>query len=238
MSARLVPGGFHLGRSRVTSIVIAVLAIAVIIGAVLWIASAASSASPTKSSKVQQVVLVDATTVTQLQTSERVPRVTSYRVVRGDTLSSIGQHLYGSSACWPGIYDQNERVIGGDPGDIQIGQDLVIPASCTSQLPSAPVVHVAVSVTPAPAILDASTTVTATSSFQACVIQAESGGNPDAQNPVSTASGLYGFLDTTWTAVMGIPGPARAYSVAMQNEAFERLYAEAGTSPWGPYDHC
>jgi hypothetical protein len=77
-----------------------------------------------------------------------------------------------------------------------------------------------------------------TSSFQACVIARESGGNPEAQNPDSTASGLYGFLDTTWTSVTGLPGPARDYSVAQQNAAFEKLYAEAGTSPWAPSDGC
>jgi hypothetical protein len=74
--------------------------------------------------------------------------------------------------------------------------------------------------------------------FQSCVISRESGGNPDAQNPVSTASGLYGFLDTTWTAVTGLPGPARDYSAAQQTAAFWKLYAEAGTSPWGPSDGC
>lgn len=76
------------------------------------------------------------------------------------------------------------------------------------------------------------------SAFQACVIARESGGNPEAQNPDSTASGLYGFLDTTWTSVTGLPGPARDYSVAQQDAAFEELYAEAGTSPWAPSDGC
>jgi Transglycosylase-like domain len=75
-------------------------------------------------------------------------------------------------------------------------------------------------------------------SFQSCVISRESGGNPDAQNPASTASGLYGFLDTTWTAVTGLPGPARDYSVSRQTAAFDKLYAEAGTSPWAPSDGC
>jgi hypothetical protein len=75
-------------------------------------------------------------------------------------------------------------------------------------------------------------------SFQACVISRESGGNPDAQNPASSASGLYGFLSTTWEDVTGLPGPARDYSEAQQTAAFWKLYAEAGTSPWGPSDGC
>lgn len=76
------------------------------------------------------------------------------------------------------------------------------------------------------------------SSFEACVIQRESGGDPTAQNPVSTASGLFGFLDSTWTAVTGLPGPARDYSVATQERAFAREYAIAGTAPWARYDGC
>jgi hypothetical protein len=75
-------------------------------------------------------------------------------------------------------------------------------------------------------------------SFQQCVIQRESGGNPDAQNPYSTASGLYGFLDSTWTGVTGLPGPARDYSVAVQNAAFAKAYAESGTADWASYDGC
>jgi hypothetical protein len=80
--------------------------------------------------------------------------------------------------------------------------------------------------------------VSAGSSFEQCVIAAESGGNPTAQNPTSTASGLYGFLSSTWTAVTGLPGPARDYSVAQQQAAFQKLYAEAGPSPWSSYDGC
>lgn len=35
-------------------------------------------------------------------------------------------------------------------------------------------------------------------SFLRCVIAHESGGNPKAENPVSTASGLFQFIDGTW----------------------------------------
>jgi len=234
MSSRLAPGGFHLVRSRAITLTIAAIAVAVIIAGSLWIAAVASSAAVLQTGLPKQIE-INTTAATQ---QESIPRVTQYRVIPGNTLNSISQHLYGKSACWPGIYDQNEKVIGNDPGAIKPGEVLLIPASCTMQLPNLPEVHVSANITPSRVVLDASVTASASSSFQACVIRAESGGNPVAQNPVSTASGLYGFLNTTWTAVMGIPGPARAYSVAMQNEAFERLYAEAGTSPWGPYDGC
>ena len=68
--------------------------------------------------------------------------------------------------------------------------------------------------------------------FQQCVIERESHGDPTAQNPWSTASGLYGFLNSTWEATTGLPGPARAYSPAIQTAAFWRLYDRDGPSPW------
>jgi resuscitation-promoting factor RpfC len=74
-------------------------------------------------------------------------------------------------------------------------------------------------------------------SFQACVIQAESGGDPTAVNPSSGAGGLYGFLPSTWHA-LGFPGLPEDASVAMQNEAFAKEYALDGTAPWAPYDGC
>lgn len=73
--------------------------------------------------------------------------------------------------------------------------------------------------------------------FQQCVISRESGGNPSAVNPVSGAGGLYQFLPSTWHA-LGYSGLPEYAPVWEQNQAFARLYAQAGTSPWAPYDHC
>jgi Transglycosylase-like domain/LysM domain len=78
-------------------------------------------------------------------------------------------------------------------------------------------------------------------SFQACVIRAESGGNPRAVNPSSGAGGLYQFLPSTWASLgyaAQYPGGAQTAPVSVQNAAFQKLYAEAGTSPWAPYDGC
>jgi hypothetical protein len=74
-------------------------------------------------------------------------------------------------------------------------------------------------------------------SFQQCVITAESGGNPSAVNASSGAGGLYGFLPSTWAA-LGFPGLPEDASVATQNAAFAKEYAEAGTAPWSSYDGC
>jgi LysM repeat protein len=70
------------------------------------------------------------------------------------------------------------------------------------------------------------------SSFQQCVSWRESGNNPTA-----SSSGLYGILPSTW-ASLGYSGTAGAASVAQQNQAFQQLYAQDGTSPWAPYDGC
>lgn len=70
------------------------------------------------------------------------------------------------------------------------------------------------------------------SAFERCVAWRESGDNPTA-----SSAGLFGILPPTW-ASLGYPGTAGQASVAMQKAAFNRLYAQYGTSPWAPYDGC
>ena len=77
--------------------------------------------------------------------------------------------------------------------------------------------------------------------FESCVISHESGGNPRAVNPTSGAGGLYQFLPSTWASLgfaSAYPGGAQTAPVSVQRAAFAKLYAEAGTSPWAPYDGC
>jgi LysM repeat protein len=77
--------------------------------------------------------------------------------------------------------------------------------------------------------------------FESCVISRESGGNPRAVNPSSGAGGLFQFLPSTWAGLgfaTGYPGGAQTAPVGVQEAAFAKLYAEAGTSPWRPYDGC
>jgi hypothetical protein len=182
---------------------------------------------------------------------------TQYAVQPGDTLSAIAQdHGFGSD--WKALWAANFGAVP-DPDVIVPGMRLSLAwgqltpgmkaelARLAAPRPSSP--PPAQAPAPAPAQSSAPSGGTAVaaasgpvqvsgSAFQDCVIRAESGGNPEAQNPSSTASGLYGFLDTTWEAVTGMPGPARDYSVAEQTAAFSKLYAEDGTAPWGPYDGC
>ena len=90
--------------------------------------------------------------------------------------------------------------------------------------------------TPAPAQTQPATTsqplTAGMSSFEACVAWHESGDNPTA-----SSAGLFGILPATW-AQLGYSGTAGQASVAQQKVAFQRLYAELGTSPWAPYDGC
>lgn len=67
----------------------------------------------------------------------------------------------------------------------------------------------------------------------ACIRKYESGGNYQAQNPSSSASGAYQFLDSTWTAVTGLPGSAKNYSPSTQDAAFFELWNNgAGAHNW------
>ena len=70
------------------------------------------------------------------------------------------------------------------------------------------------------------------SAFEQCVAWRESGDNPTA-----SSAGLFGILPSTW-ASLGFPGTAGTSSVALQKAAFDKLYAQDGTSPWAPYDGC
>lgn len=64
------------------------------------------------------------------------------------------------------------------------------------------------------------------------VLARESGGNPTAQNPRSTASGLWQFLDSTWANFKGY-AKARLAPVDVQNERARQLWAGGrGCAHW------
>lgn len=71
------------------------------------------------------------------------------------------------------------------------------------------------------------------------VARCESGGDPNAQNPSSSASGLYQFIDGTWSSVTGLAAPASAYSVETQTAAFWKLWDNGrGSGHWAPSQYC
>jgi resuscitation-promoting factor RpfC len=181
-----------------------------------------------------------------------------YTVKAGDTLSSISQHEYGTAADWPALWWINRGTVR-DPDVIQAGQRLqtsgrpavtaemlraalaAVPAPVAAPIADpAPVEAPAPAADPAPAEAPASSSASysgAPGSFQACVIQAESGGNASAVNPSSGAGGLYQFLPSTWQA-LGFSGLPQDASVAEQNAAFQEEYAQSGSSAWSSYDGC
>lgn len=72
------------------------------------------------------------------------------------------------------------------------------------------------------------------------VIECESGGNPDAQNPRSTASGLFQFINGTWRAYGGGEFARTAAGATAQEQTIvaERAYAAQGLRPWAASRSC
>lgn len=72
------------------------------------------------------------------------------------------------------------------------------------------------------------------------IISCESGGNPTAQNPASTASGLFQFLDTSWAAYGGTQYASRAKDAtpAQQYAVANTAYAQSGLTPWAASQSC
>ena len=80
-------------------------------------------------------------------------------------------------------------------------------------------------------------TATALGSFARCVIQRESGGNPQARNPAGYW-GLYQFSRATWVAYGGNPATYGSASAAEQTRVFNNAMARGGRGNWSPYDGC
>ena len=169
-------------------------------------------------------------------------------VQRGDSLSAISLHEYGTAAEWPALWRANRWQIP-DPSRIVPGERLIVPSgprvsrwlaraaqAATAARPAAgaPVSGASVADTVASAAVRRATP---SGSFRSCVIRRESSGNPRAVNPSSGAGGLYGFLPSTWHG-LGFSGLPENASVAEQNYAFAKEYAQSGTSAWAPYDGC
>jgi soluble lytic murein transglycosylase-like protein len=194
--------------------------------------------------------------------SQTISMPMSYKVREGDTLSSIARALYGHASRWPALWYINRRQVR-DPNALDAGVTLQLsawhprkdwllskalaniptppPPPAPAPVQAAPVQAVSDAqpvADPAPAEAPAQTVSTGgMGSFQSCVIQRESSGNPAAVNASSGAGGLYGFLPSTW-AGLGHSGLPENASVAEQNQAFAQEYAQSGTSAWAAYDGC
>jgi LysM repeat protein len=167
-------------------------------------------------------------------------------VVRsGDSLSGIAARYHIE---WPGLFEANRAVIGGNPNLLVPGEHLKVPSAASAARLAAsyqpPAVTVTVVPSPAPVTTQPVAPQAAYSeptalagSFQQCVISRESGGDAQAMNG-SGHYGLYQFSYSAWVAAGGNPGDFGNASVSEQNQVFATAYAQDGTSPWAPYDGC
>jgi len=171
--------------------------------------------------------------------------VRNYTVRPGDTLSSIAARVYGSPKAWQALWWVNRARVR-NPDSIRAGQVLTL----SSWHPAAPawLARRAAAAVPSTSV---GSSVSASngsggsvgssgfSAFEACVIHAESGGDPTAYNSSTGASGLFGMLLSTWLGLgLGYPKGAWSAPISVQEQGFNILYARDGTSPWAPYDGC
>ena len=73
--------------------------------------------------------------------------------------------------------------------------------------------------------------------FLRCVIAHESGGNPRAQNPYSSASGLFQFIDSTWRHYNSKIKGAKQYAKARHAPAIVQWQAALLAVKWGGHGH-
>lgn len=74
-----------------------------------------------------------------------------------------------------------------------------------------------------------------------CIMSYESGGNPDAKNPDSSAAGLFQFLQSTWDSVpLSITGgtysSGQVYVIVATIRAAAWLQLDSGWTQWSPYN--
>jgi LysM repeat protein len=173
-----------------------------------------------------------------------------YKVRSGDTLSTIARHLYGKSADWPALYWRNQKRIKW-ADEIAAGLVLRVPAKPAKD-PATPA-HLHPAAAPAPATAAVTVPPQAASSapgaattvsggypggaFGACVVAAESGGDPQIMNATGHY-GLYQFSEATWVAYGGNPADFGHATIAEQNQVFANALAAGGQDNWAPYDGC
>jgi LysM repeat protein len=205
-------------------------------------------ASPVHGGTVEAPVKATAAGTWVTQGRHAAPR-SVYTVTSGDTLSKVSSRFCGTAADYPSLAAASGIT---NPDLIYPGQAIklachaahTVAASTSGDAAPAASGSSAASQAPPPQPAAPAAGPVGTggmSAFESCVISHESGGNAQAVNSVSGAGGLFQFLPSTWAALgyaSSYPGGAQTAPVAVQEDAFNKLYAEAGTSPWAPYDGC
>lgn len=187
---------------------------------------------------------------TRLPASPHKALARTVRVRAGDTLTSVAARVYGSPRDWQALWWVNRRSVP-DPDLIRAGQVLRLSgwhpdapawlaARAQAAIPAPEPVAAPSPVSSGSAVAVVSPVSTSgVSAFEACVIARESGGNPAAYNPASGASGLFGFLPSTWASLgLGYPGGAYTAPASVQYQGFAIEFTRDGASPWSAYDGC
>jgi LysM repeat protein len=191
-----------------------------------------------------------------------------YKVQPGDSLSAIAERFYHNSAAWPVLYWGNHNQIrwadditAGQVLRVPAEPDR-IPAAPAMLEPAAPMVRttadwtpkhassapVQAQSTPQPAPAQPAPPAVSTSSsslgvipggaFGQCVVERESGGNPQVMNS-SGHYGLFQFSFSTWVEFGGNPNDFGHASVGEQEQVFANALASpGGENNWAPYDGC
>lgn len=156
-------------------------------------------------------------------TAWQQPAARTYTVQPGDTLSSIAAELLGSASDWLELYQENEAVIGGNPGMIEPGEVLTIGAGTQSQSSA---ITGDFSISELESLWEeAGGPSWAAPEMAVIAEQCESGGNPDAYNP-DGASGLW--------QILGLPFSGNPFSPLVNAEMAVAKFRAAGDSyaPW------
>jgi LysM repeat protein len=98
-------------------------------------AHAATTTATANATSVSEQVHTDALVRHHHQAQSR-----TYTVRPGDTLSEIAQRLYGNTADWTRIYNDNRSAIQ-NPNDIYVGEVLKIPSGATATTSTAAAAH-------------------------------------------------------------------------------------------------
>lgn len=232
--------GRHRRPSRTAGIVTGTAGASLAGAAIITAAPAAHAAIPPPPSTGTAQVLPARAVADTIRAAQPL----TVTVQDGDTLSEIALKHCGNPADWTGIYEANK----GKIKDYNlIYKDQVFILACKTAYVPQPVVQAsAVTYSPrkpatreAPAQSPAGGNVSTAGmgGFQACVIRAESGGNPGIWN-ASGHWGLYQFSASTWAGHGGDPALFGKASAAYQTQIFWNTVRADGTSDWAPYDGC
>jgi LysM repeat protein len=232
--------GRHRRPSRTASLITTAAGGTVTFGviAVSAVPGAQASAPPTASPVNSPPVHAQVNSI-----REQFPRTVT--VQSGQSLSEIAGQECGNTAYWSGIFAANRGKIK-DYNLIYPGQVLTI-ACKTAYVPVETVAsaavpqkqyHREVAVRASP-VRETAVSTAGMGGFQACVIRAESGGNPQIWNHQGYPYwGLYQFGHSTWVAHGGASADWGHAGPAEQTQVFWNTVHADGDSDWRPSDGC